>query len=199
MLKFVVAALPLLFACGDDGGALSSDEEARRAYLGLDDSIGKSLQLGFDGFNAATNANIPPQMTTGKVGGTLAITGQVDQGASNNKGMRLRVGMVDYTDGKLVVDGKEIDVQITYSTDPDPAKQPALMLNLKGIPTGTLDGTLIGDFAMSGDLVGTTTLNLVFSGTLADDAGHVIRMPLTTHVTGTATSGDGTFAVDLML
>lgn len=84
-----------LSGCGND---ISSDEQARRAYLGLDKSVGKSLQLGFAGFNAASSANIPAQTTTGDAGGTLTITGQVDQGASSNKGMRLRVGMAGYTD-----------------------------------------------------------------------------------------------------
>src|SRR5687767_4541413 len=83
-------------ACGDE--EIDSDEEARRAYLGLDKSIAKSLALGFTGFNAASSANIPTQMTTGEVGGTLEISGQVDQGASANKGMRLQVGMVDFSD-----------------------------------------------------------------------------------------------------
>lgn len=191
--------LPLLVACGDDGETISSDEEARRAYFGLDGSIAKSLQLGFDGFNAASSANIPPQMTTGKVGGTLTITGQVDQGSSDNKGMRLKVGMVDYTDGKPVVEGKELDVQITYDTPMDAATQPALTLSLKNIPTGTLEGTLIGDFQMDGDVDGTATLNLTFAGMLMADGNKTVRMPGTTHVTGTATSGDGSYTVDITL
>lgn len=35
---------------------VSSEETARRAFLGLDRSIGKSLTLGFAGFNAASSA-----------------------------------------------------------------------------------------------------------------------------------------------
>ena len=35
--------------CNDE---VSSDEQARRAYLGIDKSVEKSLQLGFDGFNS---------------------------------------------------------------------------------------------------------------------------------------------------
>src|SRR5688572_6436470 len=73
--------------CSSDD--VDSDEEARRAYLGLDESIAKALPLGFDGYNAASNANIPPQSTTGDAAGTLTVTGQVDKGASDNKGMRL--------------------------------------------------------------------------------------------------------------
>jgi hypothetical protein len=47
------------------GGGVSSEEQAQRAYLGLDKSIGKALVLGFAGFNAASSANISPQSTSG--------------------------------------------------------------------------------------------------------------------------------------
>src|SRR5687768_17151352 len=107
--------------CSDDDG-IDSDEEARRAYFGLDGSIEKSLNLGFAGFNAATSANIAPQMTTGVAAGTLTISGQVDQGSSDNKGMRLYVGMVDYSDGevKIIQEGEDdVIVNITYDTNID--------------------------------------------------------------------------------
>lgn len=193
----------LLAACGgsDDEG-VDSNEEARRAYLGLDNSIEKSLALGFQGFNMASSANIDPQMATGTVDGTLTITGQVDQGSSDNKGMRLRVGMVGYTDGKFVVETSDGDVEVnlTYDTPTDVTLQPFLQLSLKNIPTGTLTGTLMGDYLMHGDIEGTTTLNLTFAGTLMDAGnGDVVRVPGTTTVTGTATSGDGVFDVDLTL
>ncbi len=186
-------------ACGGDD-TISSDEEARRAYFGLDESIGASITLGFAGFNAASSANIPPQSGAGLAGGTLTITGQVDQGSSNNKGMRLRVGMVAYTDGLVVIDGKPTDIDIVYDTALGAATQPALTMQLKSIPTGTLDGTLIGDYAMTGDIAGTATLNLTFTGKLMDaGGGKVVRVPGMTRVTGTAASGDGTFAVDITL
>jgi hypothetical protein len=60
--------------------------------------VGKAMDLGFAGFNAATSANISPQKTSGTVKGSLTITGQVDQGASANKGMRLQVKLEDYQD-----------------------------------------------------------------------------------------------------
>ena len=77
---FSLVATLGLSACG---GSISSDEQARRAYLGLDKSVEKSLQLGFDGFNAASSANIPPQSTNGDETGTLTISGQVDQVAAS--------------------------------------------------------------------------------------------------------------------
>jgi len=202
----IAAATLGLAACGSDD--IDSDEEARRAYFGLDESIGKSLTLGFAGFSSASSANIMPQMDTGEVAGTLVITGQVDQGSSSNKGMRLRVAMVDYTDGPLIVvneDGKEeeLDVDITYDTSTDVAQQPFLDLKLQNFPSGTLEGTLTGTYLMTGDIEGETTLSLTFSGTtMPDGSGRptgVVRVPGSTTVTGTATSGDGTFEVNLKL
>jgi hypothetical protein len=196
---FAIAMLGLA-ACGSDD--IDSDEEARRAYLGLDESIGKSLTQGFIGFNAASSANLPLDCCNdvGLDSGTLVITGQVDQGSSDNKGMRLRIAMVDYNDGVFTVDGDDKEIDITYNTDPNVELQPLLTLTLRNFPNGTLDGTLLGDYQMSGDIEGTATLNLTFAGTIMDDGtGKVVRTPGTTHVTGTAVSGDGTFDVDVTL
>jgi hypothetical protein len=195
-LAFALSLAALAAACSSD--ELDSDEEARRAYLGLDPSIEKSLALGFAGFNAASSANIDPQVAPGTGGGMLTISGQVDQGSSDNKGMRLKVGMVDYTEGLVEVDD-ETDVAITYDTAADPVGQPALDLQLRGIPSGTFTGTLVGTYSMAGDIEGDVDLNLSFTGTLMDDgAGGTLRAPGTT-VTGTATSGDGVFEVNLTL
>ena len=183
--------------CSDDD-AIDSDEAARRAYLGLDVSIGVSLNLGFDGFNAASSANIPPQMTAGVASGMLTISGQVDQGASTNKGMRLQVGMVDYSDGVLVVmDGdEELEVDLTYATSAVVDAQPALDLQLRDIPNGTFTGTLAGTYQISGDISGDVTLALTMSGAIQDDGtGDVIRVPGSTTISGTATSGDGLYTV----
>ncbi len=203
-ISLLIVALGVA-ACGSDD--IDSDEEARRAYFGLDESIEKSLALGFAGFNAASSANIDPQMATGTAAGTLVISGQVDQGSSANKGMRLRVGMVGYNDGPLELEYEDetIEVDITYDTSTDVAMQPALDLQLKGIPNGTLEGTLTGVYVMRGDIEGEASLNLTFSGKLMPDpanpgdATKTIRVPGMTTVTGTATSGDGTFEVDLTL
>jgi len=177
--------LVLLAGCGS---GVNSEDQARRAYLGLDASIDKGITLGFAGFNSATSANISPQSTTGALSGTLTVTGQVDQGASTNKGMRLLEDLVMYSDdGKLV-----------YVTDA--AARPNLDLSLKKIPDGTLDGTLTGAFTMSGELAGQVTLALAFTSVLqpnAADATKVERKPGTTHITGTATSPAGVYAVDL--
>jgi len=190
---FLLVAL-LSSACSSDD-EIDSDAAARQAYLGLDEAVGKALALGMDGFNAATSANMPPQMTTGSAAGTMTISGQVDMGSSANKGMRLRLDLVDYRDTRP--DGEP---QIAYDTNAD--AQPALDLSLRGIPDGTLTGTLLGDFHMSGDLTGTVTLNLTFDGAIETDpmdATRVRRVAGTTHVTGTATSGYGTFAVDVTI
>ena len=183
-----LGSLTILVGCGDEG--VSSEEQARRAYLGLDTMVGKAMDLGFAGFNAATSANISPQTASGTVKGTLTVTGQVDQGSSANKGMRLKLALVDYQD--------DAQNNVVYATDP--AAPPALELSLKSIPTGTLTGALAGAFKMTGDLQGGTVLTLSMSGQLqADpaDATKVQRKPGATHVTGTAQSPYGTYAVDI--
>lgn len=190
-MKLLALCLALA-ACGDSDD-LDSNEEARRAYLGLDLSIEKSLALGFAGFNAANSANIDPQATAGDAAGVLTITGQVDQGSSANKGMRLRVGMVDYNDGDIVIDDEIIN--ITYATE----VEPLLELKLKNIPDGTFTGTLTGVYRMTGSLEGDAELSLSFSGVLMPVGEDTVRVPGMTAVTGTAASGDGVFEVDLLL
>lgn len=182
--SIAVGAIAFL-ACSGDG--VNNEHQAQQAYEGLDRSIDKAIQLGFDGFNAATSANIDPQTANGDDGGTLTVAGQVDQGSSSNKGMRLQETMTSYSD----------DGSIRYDTSPD-AGLPELDMQLKNVPTGTLDGTLAGTYAMTGALEGTVTLDVTFSGELqAGDGGAVERKPGTTHITGTATSGDDTFNIDL--
>ena len=186
-----VLAASTFAACSSSstsGSGVQSADDAKTAYLGLDASIDKAITLGFAGFNSASSANIAPQTANGDKGGTLTVAGQVDQGNSANKGMRLTTEMKAYSD-----DGK-----ITYDTTP--ATLPALTMQLKGIPNGTLTGTLNGAFATSGTLKGSVTLALTFTATLQPvpaDATKVQRAPGTTHITGTATSGSSTFNVDI--
>jgi hypothetical protein len=197
-------------ACGDDG--IDSNEAARRAYLGLDPSIPQSLQLGFDGFNSASSANIAPQMGVGEDTGTLTITGQVDQGASPNKEMRLYVGMVEYSKGPFTVvvnegqdNEEEVTVDLTYATSEVQLEQPYLHLSLRDIPTGTFSGDLTGVYHVTGDIepdndfAADVTLTLTFTGTLVDLGGGMIGRAPGAVVTGTATSGDGVYDVNLTL
>lgn len=182
-----VLALALgLAGCSDDVG---SEEDARRAYLGLDKSIDKAMQLGFQGFNAASSANIDPQTTNGDKGGTITISGKVDQGSSANKTMTLNEALKDYTD----------DGEIVYNTS---GTGPVIDLKLANVPTGTVTGTLAGAFTMSGSggLEGSVTLSLTIAGDLQPtdaDPMKVERKPGTTHITGTATSDYGVYDVDL--
>ena len=178
-----ILVVSLLAACGN---GVSSSADAEKAYLGLDPSVDKAITLGFAGFNSASSANISPQSAGGGVAGTMTVTGQVDQGSSANKGMRLNDALSNYSD-----DGK-----VTYNTDPNAL--PALTINLKNIPTGTLDGSLNGSVAMSGGLSGQVSLALTFTGQLAAGPNNtVVRQPGTTHITGTATSQAGTYPVDV--
>lgn len=183
----------LLFAlfvgCSSSGdtSAVSSNDTAKAAYLGLDPSIDKAITLGFAGFNSATSANISPQTANGNASGTMTITGQVDQGKSANKTMNLLEALTAYSD-----DGK-----ITYATS---ATQPTLSMKLLSIPTGTMNGTLTGTYSMSGTVTGTVSLNVSFTASLqpsGDGGTQVERKPGTTHITGTATSGNGTFSIDI--
>ena len=180
-----VAALGLA-GCGGDG--VSSAEDAEAAYRGLDSSIDQAIQLGFDGFNSASSANISPQTGKGTSSGTMTISGKVDQGSSSNKTMSLSEALATYSnDGKLIYDTSDSGL-------------PVIDMKLSKIPTGTVDGTLAGAYTISGDLKGTVTLNLSFTGDLqanATDATRVERKPGTTHITGTADSDFGTFNVDI--
>lgn len=181
---------------------MSSEEQARRAYLGLDHAVGRALTLGLQGFSAATSANIAAQTADGGRSGTISVSGQVDQGASDNKGLRLSVAMQDYSDGLLRLDGGAT-VDVTYTTGSSGEallKLPELSLSLRNIPNGSFTGTLAGDFAMKGDLTGTVRLDLSMSGQLEDGgSGAVRRKAGTTTVTGSATAGAGVYAVDVSL
>jgi hypothetical protein len=176
------------------GNEVDDEEGARAAYLGLDGVVEKSLNLGMDGYNAASSANIPDQSTAGDVSGTLTVSGQVDQGASDNKEMRLELALVGYQD-----EVTETDLVVTYDTAP--AALPSLDLSLRDIPSGTFTGTLVGDFAMAGDIEGTVTLNLSLAGEIEPGAteGDIQRVVGSTTVTGTAMSDYGTYSVDLSL
>ena len=211
MRNLCAGVVPLLFvllAVGCNNDNVSSDEDARRAYLGLDTSISKSINLGFQGFNAASSANIPAQMTTGDKAGTVTITGQVDQGASDNKTMRLEIGMVMYDDGDIVINDKGDTIHVVYDTDVDPLNQPYLEMKLSMIPTGTLDGkmstnaSMNGVYHLSGDLKGTLAIEVTFNGMLMACTAPcmVLRVPGSTHVVGTATNNDGgVYMIDLTI
>jgi len=178
-----------LAGCGDDVG---SEEDARHAYLGLDKAITKAMQLGFQGFNLASSANIDPQSGKGDKAGTITISGQVDQGSSDNKTMSLMVALKDYADNPVE------DYDVTYNTSSEGL--PALDLKLSNVPTGTVNGTLVGSFTMTGALEGGVKLNLTIAGELqptAADPMKVERKPGTTKVTGTATSDYGEYNVNV--
>ena len=198
LLAVLLLAAPFAPSCSC--GEVGSEDDARLAYLGVDDAVTRALALGFAGFNAASSANIPAQADSGDESGTMDVTGQVDQGASANKGMRLQVALTDYSDG--AIDDPETDEEeqlaIVYATaDGAPL---ALELQLRDIPTGTLSGTLAGTVTMSGDLEGDLELAIDFAGTIEDDgAGGTERVVGSTDVSGTATSANGSYDIDTTL
>ena len=175
----------LWLAAACSNGTVKSMADAQAAYLGLDASIDKAINLGFAGFNAATTgANIPTQMQAGAVGGTMTITGTVDRGASSNRSMSLGETLTQYNDN-----GK-----ITY-TSVSPA---SLQMQLMNVPTGSLNGSLDGVYTMTGMQSGTVTLSVTFSGQLmAGSNNSVERVAGQTHITGTATSSAGTYDIDV--
>jgi hypothetical protein len=193
---FFGAGVLMIFALGacsssSTSDAVASTDDAKVAYLALDASIDTAIALGFQGFNAASSANIPPQTAIGKVAGTMTVAGQVDQGASSNKTMNLTETLAGYSD-----DGK-----ITYATRA--GALPALAMKLSKVPDGTMTGTLDGVFVMTGALAGDVKLTVTLTADLeaipADAGGSagVQRKPGTTHITGTATSGTSTYAIDV--
>ena len=183
LLLSLAALVSAASGCGD---GISSEETARQAYLGLDASIDKAIGLGFSGFNAASSANIPDQKGSGAITGTMVIGGKVDQGASSNKTMSLTEALTDYCD----------DGEHTYDTGDT---LPTLDMKLSKIPTGTLTGSLTGEYSVTGNIEGLVTLSLTFTGDLqpTSDGTGVERKPGTTHVTGTAESDYGTYAIDV--
>jgi hypothetical protein len=183
-----LSVITLTAGCGN-GDSINSNEQARRAYLGLDKSISKSLALGFAGYNAASNANIPTQMTAGDVTGSLTITGKVDQGNPSQASMGLDAALTMYSDGKIVVDDKNDTIIVTYATAT--ATPPALGLKLNASAGNTLSGSLDGEYTMTGDLQGTVTLTLQLNGTFSGTAPNVMRVPGSTTVTGTAVNSSG--------
>jgi hypothetical protein len=189
----------LLVLVGCNGGEVTSDEEAAYAYVGLDGAVSRALDLGLQGFNAAPSANIDTQTGSGDVSGTMTVDGQVDQGASDNKGLRLQVGLVDYADLEDLEEAEEDEIAITYDTIEGAPLD--VDLTLRNTPDGTLEGTFLGDVTMDGDLEGMATLDLTLSGELQDDGtGATERAPGTTRVTGTVTNdGGGSFAVDVTI
>jgi len=184
--------LLLVGACSSDNTAVNSNEQARRAYLGLDKSISKSLTLGFTGYNMASNANIPAQMTAGDKAGTLTISGKVDKGNCAQLGMTLDVGMVGYSDGPVAIDNNNHTVTITYDTSTDPASQPILNLKLNASAGNSITGSLMGDYTMTGDLKGTVTLDVTITGTfMGSCTANLSRVAGSTTITGTAVNSSG--------
>ena len=152
-------------------------------------ATGRVLALGFAAFNAADSANVPTQSGAGAESGTMTIGGQVDQGSSSNKGMRLTMALADYSDGDIEETAIIYDTGDTAPVDVD--------LSLRDIPDGTVTGTVVGSISMTGDLVGLIALEYALSGLIEPGVGdEVALVDGSTGVTGSATSEYGTFEVD---
>src|SRR6185369_2344163 len=137
-LRIVALGLMLIAqvsGSGCDDNTVQSQDDARRAYLGLDPSIDKAIDLGFQGFNQANSANIPAETAAGALAGAVTVTGQVDQGSSSNKEMRLDVGMTGYSDvAHLTYDTGAAQVGDAGADAGAATALPALGMSLKNIP-----------------------------------------------------------------
>jgi hypothetical protein len=186
----------VLAACGSD--TVSSTDNARKAYLGLDGAVDRAINLGLKGKNEAQSANIPTETGSGDVSGTLTVTGMVDQGTAKMAQMTLQTAFVMYQDRVPAGDAPGAASGLTY--DSDAAAPPALGMSLKDLPNGTLTGTFNGKVHMSGGLKGDITLALSLTATLQPVptmTANLQRVPGSTHITGTATSDYGTYMVDI--
>ena len=182
--------LPLALVCAACSG-VDSDEKAHRAYLALDQSIVRTLNLGFQGFNMATATTIAPQTAEGNHGGTLTVDGAIETSGSN-KTLRLNVAMVGYDDGDVLINDNDT-VHVEFDTATDATMLPHLDLMLAtNTFTGTLDAnaSMTGLYQMRGDLSGTLELDVMISGYTMIGNG-TERVPGTTQIVGTATNGDG--------
>ena len=187
----VLCLYGLLLGCG---GGTSSNDQARRAYMGLDSGIRKAFLLGFEGYNAAHDTDIPHQSAKGEVSGSLTISGQVDATVSTTQFMNLLIEMTNYSDGDVRISDETIT--LTYATSADVTLQPVLNLTLQDVPYGTFTGTLAGPFQMAGDLMGDVTLDLTLSGMIEDDGtGLLVPVAGTTAVDGTATAGESHYTI----
>jgi hypothetical protein len=192
-LRILLLLSPLVLVDCVCGPEVADEESAERAYLGLDTAVERMLALGFAGFNAADSANIPEQRDDGDEQGEMVVNGQVDQGASDNKGMRLDVDLIDYAD-EAIEDEDGNPVEVVYDTNDAPL---VVDLSLRDIPDGTFDGTLAGTVTMEGDLEGDVTLTVAFDGALEAVGDGTARKEGSTAVTGTAESPYGTYDIDL--
>lgn len=167
--------------------SIDSVAEAEAAWIGFDGALSRALDLGLDGYASASSANIETQAADGDVAGTMTVDGQVDQGSSDNKGLRLSVGVVDYVDVDPIEIG-EARLHVAYTTD-TPLD---IDLQLRDMPAGTLTGTVAGTLVLAGDLVGPATLDLAIDGRTQDRGdGLPEREPGSTTITGTVTGPAG--------
>jgi hypothetical protein len=187
-LEALCMSVTILAGCGGSS-SVNSDEQARRAYLGLNESISKSLALGFTGYNAAANANIPTETAPGDASGTITVTGHVDQGNPSQISMGLNAAMAMYSDGDFVIADMGQKIMVTYATDS--TALPTLTLKLNASAGDTLSGSLDGTYTMTGELQGKVTLAVQLAGTFTGTAPNVMRVVGSTTVTGIATNSSG--------
>jgi hypothetical protein len=181
-----------LTLCACTSSNVDSNEQARRAYLGLDESISKSLDLAFAGYNAASSANIPTELGSGAASGTITVAGKVSHGNPQQASMSVTAALDQYSDGPFAVGSgsNSPTISVEYTSGSGSAA-PALGIKLNASAGNALDGTLTGDYDMTGDLTGSVTLDLTLTGQFSGSGTAVERVPGSTTVTGTAVNASG--------
>jgi hypothetical protein len=176
----------LAAAAGCSSGDDTANSQAMDAYLSLDSSLEKALDLAFVGINNAVTENIGPGTIGGDAAGTLVVVGQIDEGTALTKTVRVDANYNGYSD----------DGAIIYTTDP---ASPPLLTLAASYADGSLTGRYLGVFTMSGALAGPLTVDIAINGFIesAGRNGGIERAPYSTQIQGTAVSDYGTYRVDL--
>lgn len=159
--------------------------------------------MAFVGFNAASSANIPPQTAMGDAMGTIVVDGQVSQGMSANREMRLNITLANYQD--MVTDapdgGTSAALHLTYDKPEDAGTPLSMSLSLRPNTQPSLTGTISGTLRLSGDLQGTVTVFFGITGEIRSMSGMGMRyelVPGSTRIAGSVMSAFGTYNVDIM-
>jgi hypothetical protein len=144
---FVFPSSALVLAhCGGKDGAVDDPVSAQLSYLGLDRAIDRAIDLGFDGFNAATAPTSRSRWTAA----SSRVNGRQWQGRSG------RVDQQEYVAHFTLSD--DYSTPCSRVSAGRVQRGPALLdLSFKGCERD-FTGTLQGSFAMTGDLTdGVTT------------------------------------------
>lgn len=177
--------------CGGDKKKKVNDEDAvQLAYENFQPTILKITTAGLAAKGTASQgANIPVIQIVGLVTGTGGIGGSVAQSGGNNENLNLWVELNDYSDtGDVLFQTDNTSDATKLQFDLQITNQPA---------DNRMNGSIVGELTLDGDVEGTGIFDLASVSDLEDDdlAADIIC----THVTGTVEAGGDTIDVDFVL